>query len=769
MRIKNLWALLSLLCAASYANAAEGDAYEWPAYSPNIYYNFNDEVGTVDVPTKDVDGDCIKAAAGVKSKQYWSFIYGANRCSKITDTAIENLLNYFNQEFDYITNDMGWPRDSRVQNGYRSAVYLYGSMDCTGSNDTTATGGWQTTIDGYPAVSASYYPVYSFDPSCPYSDRVSQMNAMIHEGIHCILTDLGAKYVHWFQEGGNTWLQQEMAVRRGTTDKTKSNAYSGMGFLNGACIIAPFMPIECYSGWLLDGSFGGPGGQGVGGNNWRTYLGGTQYSNIFPTFLGVWISSGAVPWLWKNTPSIDGSNYILETMAGQMGDAQIRRLIMEYRAKLAMLDMQGWSENIRTLLNDNFGRQLGCEAEDSNWDSDCSIKNVAKWYATPYQTMTEQNGVLTPNSETTPGWSGANIVPLTVNGTTVKVKLTPIGDNMSLQLCYRATDGTPVYSEPVMGEGSATLRLDKTPQSGVVFAVVCNTDYAYKGNETRTKHHNYTLTLENGISGAADAKTRWYNDFNLQYDWSSVCNNCDEEEVKKESEIETIYEENYEVSLPIASDYASASVYLDATALASKFNMTAAELIAANINFYGVNSNGTFYKTSTANDPGHWFNNSGDVVAYSNEKSTIYSELTLDKMLINIGHYPDRVSVGDKYTVSQAFVVGMKAVKLNFNVTITAQSTGVESIANTKKDMLNVYYSDDDVVAEYTVPFNNVPVKLSLYTATGSLLTHFVNAIQSQGDYTHALKLSEAGLNAGVYLLKLSYPSHSETKVIRLK
>ena len=197
--------------------------------------------------------------------------------------------------------------------------------------------------------------------------------------------------------------------------------------------------------------------------------------------------------------------------------------------------------------------------------------------------------------------------------------------------------------------------------------------------------------------------------------------------------------------------------------------MTSAELIAANLNFYGVNSNGTFYKTSTANDPGHWFNNQGDVVVYSNEKATLYSELSLTNMTANIGHYPDRVSIGDQYTISQAFVVGMKAVKINFNITITAQTSDVENIANDKRNMLNVYYSDDEVVAEYNVPFNNVPVKLSLYTATGSLLTHFVNSIQAEGQYTHALKVNEAGLNAGVYLLKLTYPSHSETKVIRLK
>ena len=121
---------------------------------------------------------------------------------------------------------------------------------------------------------------------------------MIHEGIHAILTNLGAAHVHWFQEGGNTWLQQEMMRRSGASE------YSGMGFLNAGDIMAPFVPIENYSGWLLDGSFGGPGAEGVdaGGKkcNWRNMLGGVQYGNLFPTFLGLWVAEGAVPWIWVN-------------------------------------------------------------------------------------------------------------------------------------------------------------------------------------------------------------------------------------------------------------------------------------------------------------------------------------------------------------------------------------------------------------------------------------------------------------------------------------
>jgi hypothetical protein len=44
-------------------------------------------------------------------------------------------------------------------------------------------------------------------------DRVAQMGAVTHEGIHAVLADLpGCKNAAWFHEGGNTWLQQEAEV-----------------------------------------------------------------------------------------------------------------------------------------------------------------------------------------------------------------------------------------------------------------------------------------------------------------------------------------------------------------------------------------------------------------------------------------------------------------------------------------------------------------------------------------------------------------------------
>lgn len=757
--------LVSILLFLGIGNAfaGEGDAWNWPAYSPTVYYNFKDQGFVYEMPTKNYEGNCYNSAAGHKDKDWWTFVWGANRNSLVSDEAIENMLTRFNKDFSYITDTLGWPRDRRVQEGYRSSIYLYGSMDCTGSNDNQEKGGWQTVIDGYPCVSASYYPVYSFDSNCPYDDRQSQMDAMIHEGIHSILTDLGAKHVHWFQEGGNTWLQQEMMVRQ-----SKDEKYSGMGFLNAVDLIAPFIPIECYSGWLLDGSFGGPGAQGVDAGvdsnnqticNWRTTLGGVQYGNLFPTFLGLWISEGAVPWIWVNTTN--SNKYILETMAGKMGDEQPRRLIMEYRAKLAMCDMKKWSEEMRNLLNQNVGGSI------SHQFTPC-VKEVDAWKVTPYVVTTNNNGVLTPENRTTPGWSGANVIPLTVSGNTVKVELQPIGDNMSLQICYRATDGNPVYSNPVMGNDTAVLNIEKTPQDGVVFAVVCNTDYAYIGEETRKKHHDFRLKLIEGISKVADPYTKWYNNFKLDYDWEAVSHTATSEN-QEVTKIETTGTFAYDVKLPISTNYKPVQIVVNADNIAEKLGISTSVLTSdfgENILLYGVNSNGSLYKTSTANDPGHWFNANGNVVSYGTS-STIYSELDVNSMTFSIGNYPNLVKVGDVYSISQAFVSGNKQVTVTFNITIADESEGtsMNDEISSDEEPLVIFYEGNTIVANYNVLFDS-KVKLSLYTAYGALLTHLVNEWMPTGSYQYGIDLESMGLQKGIYLIKYETPGVSKTKAV---
>lgn len=477
------------------------DPYVWPSYNPSISYNFRDEFPALAEPTMELN-DCA-GVVGTQSSGWWTFRWGATANPLVTSASITPMLERMNKDFAYFRDVMGWPPDKRAKNGYRSAIYLYGSGLCTDNASNTALGGWQSSItyggQSWPMVLISYYPVYSYDPLCTYGDRTGQMGAVVHEGIHSVLADLpGCKNAAWFHEGGNTWLQQEAAA-------AQTGNYNSMGFLNGASFVAPFMPIECYSGWLQDDSFGGPSAEGVNmfeGSTqlctWRNLLGGVQYSNTFPTFLGITLGRGSIPWIWRYCPS-----RVLEGMSAQMGDAQMRRLIMEYRAKQALVDMGNWTGAVRALLDSQFGTTIKAEWEPS-WMS------PAHWSATPYaRTTNNGSGLLTPEARTTPGWSGANQIPLKVTGDVVTVNFQPLSPNMSCQLCYRTVAGQTVYSNPVFG-GDCSLKLVERPANNVVFAVICNTDYIYKGEATRKAHFDYRLQLVTGVTSAADINTKWY-------------------------------------------------------------------------------------------------------------------------------------------------------------------------------------------------------------------------------------------------------------------
>jgi hypothetical protein len=500
VRFLQMLLLAAIIGSGFFSNrvsAAQGDPYIWPQYNPTINYNFRDEFPSLSQPTKELSN--CSGVIGTQSDGWWTFKWGSTKNSLVTTAAITPLLARMNKDFAYFRDTMGWPPDKCVQGGYRSMVCLFGSGLCTDNASNTEKGGWQSSVGGYPIVLLSYYPVYCFDLSCTYTDRESQMGAVVHEGIHCILASMpGVKQAAWFHEGGNTWLQQQASAQQ-------TGDFSTMGFLNGTTFLAPFMPIECYSGWLQDGSFGGPSAEGVDMSEngkqictWRKYLGGNQYGNAFPTFLGEWLGLGSVPWIWRNCPG-----RVLEGISAKLGDEQTRRLIVEYRAKQALIDMKKWSNAFKRLLNDNFGSSIG--AEWSPYWINCD-----SWKATPYAKTTDDGtGLLTPEQRTTPGWSGANQIPLKVSGSMVTVDFQPIGKYMSCQLCYRAVDGSAVYSTPVTS-GNCSLRLDKAPNKNVIIAVICNTDYKYLGDETRKAHYDYRLKLVEGISAAADIYTKWY-------------------------------------------------------------------------------------------------------------------------------------------------------------------------------------------------------------------------------------------------------------------
>ena len=492
-------------CSKEELNMSGETFTSWPEYNPTIYYDFKSDYPDFTMPTANLPYTAPNMG-WIMQDGWWSFFAGRNANPLVTPAAVTPLLKKLNSDFGYIRDVMGWPPDKAARNGFRSAVFLYGSGLTTDNASNTDKGGWQSAVNikgvTYPMILLSYYPVYCFDPACTYSDTAYQTNGVIHEGIHAIFASMpGAGYKSWFHEGCNVWLQSTMQFERTNGDNYTSDSF---GWLAMGSILAPFIPVECYSGWLADGSFGGPDAEGVN-NNFRKIIGGVQYSEVFPTFLGEILGEKSIPWIWQNC-----TKHVLEGIGEELGKEQMQRLIQEYRARLCLADFKRYSLAVKNMYETYMGTVI---------ESDVAGVTITAWKATPYASTTEgDDGWLIPEERTLPGWTGANIIPIAVDGDQVTVSFKPSGtlsttDNMSCQLCYRTGDGTTVYGTP-FSKGSYTMAFDSyKPVNNIVFAVVCNLDYVYT-TDIRKNHFDYRLKLSPNAK-AANIYRRYFSDFVL--------------------------------------------------------------------------------------------------------------------------------------------------------------------------------------------------------------------------------------------------------------
>ena len=504
-----------------------GAFMEWPTY--NLSYDFHTEYPTLQQPTKlhnftKQDGTPANHYEG----DWWSIFWGDNLNTEVgTDsatvyTAAKNMVEKYDYDFKYIRDYMGWPPDLSARRGYKSFIYIFGSGLSNDNTANTEKGGYQGSayVDGqnWACVWASYYPFSRFrdDADKLWTDGEYQRNAMVHEGIHAIFADLGAcQGSSWFHEGGNTWLQGQVYAKR-------DGLYGDAGYLDGGPFLAPHMPIECYSGWLQDGSYGGPGAQGVNMYNssgsqvctWRSYLGGVQYANAFPVVVANICGDGVIPWIWRNC-----KDYVLKTMGDSIGEEPMRQIVTAYRARQALFDLGGWDKSYRNVVNSYFGTSVKAEWEPY-WI------NVAPFKLTPYQSVTldSKDGWMSPDTLTNPGWSGGNIIPIHVSGDVANVEFRPEDTQMRALLCYRTKDGKCYYSQPVKC-GNMSIDITEKPANGVVFCVVCNTDYVYLGDDQRKHHWDYRIRLGEGAKAIADTYTRWYKyEDELQDDYITAIN-----------------------------------------------------------------------------------------------------------------------------------------------------------------------------------------------------------------------------------------------------
>ncbi len=498
-----------------------GTPFSWEGRIPQFSHDWKTDAqfnyGVYEKPAKTHN---FKKKSGKKANSYsgewWSAFWGDNLNKTVgTDsatiyTAAKNMVDKFDSDFEYIRDYMGWPPDKNARKGYKSFVYIFGSGLANDNASNTEKGGYQasTFVDGdnYACVWASYYPFSRFraDADSKWNDGDYQREAMVHEGIHAIFADLNhCRKSSWFHEAGNTWLQSAMNTER-------YNKYGTPGFLDACPFVAPFMPIECYSGWLQDGSFGGPQAEGVNMFNeqgqqictWRNLLGGTQYGNAFPIILSEICGKGSIPWIWRNC-----EDYVLGGIGSLLGDETMRQLILQYRTRMATFDIGGWKKGYRKLMNDNIGLTVKAEWEPY-WI------NVAPFKLTPYQglTINSDDRWMAPDTLTNPGWSGCNIIPIHVDSkaNSATVEFLPQNDrDMRAQLCYTTKAGKIYYSQYAH---CGKLQIDVTdrPANNVVFLVVANTDYIFvNDNVQRKQHYDYRVRLLDGALQVADLYTKW--------------------------------------------------------------------------------------------------------------------------------------------------------------------------------------------------------------------------------------------------------------------
>ncbi len=137
-----------------------------------------------------------------------------------------------------------------------------------------------------------------------------------------------------------------------------------------------------------------------------------------------------------------------------------------------------------------------------------------------------------------------------------------------------------------------------------------------------------------------------------------------------------------------AKTYDSTPVQIDTEAAAESLGVSVSDLtslLGSTILFTGIDPDGTVTTTSTANDPGHWFDTNGNVTKFAGSPC-IFSELDKSTFACNIGQYPNACRAGESYVIRQALtylpgIAGsqMRRVVFEFHVNIVASFDHIQA------------------------------------------------------------------------------------------
>ncbi len=227
---------------------------------------------------------------------------------------------------------------------------------------------------------------------------------------------------------------------------------------------------------------------------------------------------------------------------------------------------------------------------------------------------------------------------------------------------------------------------------------------------------------------------------------------------------------NITATLPIDDNYATVSAKFNASEVAKKLGLTATTLTQAQ--FFALENDGNIVTNSTANTPGHWFSKDGKVVEWG-ETAYVFSEADLANGTLAIGHYPNRVSNGEKYSFTQGLAYNGKTVLFNITTNITNESGSDEGGKTTAlmygldkvSTHMNLALRNGNLEIRYTLPQRD-NVKISLFNGFGALLAQEITGMQNAGTHTRSLNMSQ--MPRGTYIVKITTGSYREARPINI-
>jgi len=250
-----------------------------------------------------------------------------------------------------------------------------------------------------------------------------------------------------------------------------------------------------------------------------------------------------------------------------------------------------------------------------------------------------------------PGTTGYNVIPLNVpeNGETVSVEFTgesnaegfnPVDASIAgwrYGFVALLENGQRVYGD-MHKEAEGTVSFDLPGNTDRLWFVVTGAPDVYSphpwdDNNSNDEQWPYTVQFTNtNITGLIDIS---------------------DDGTPEDAEF------TFDISFPADdTNYTGADVEADPADIARAFQLQPGEITSAigeDIQFYGVENDGTLNPNTTANGYGHWFDENGNVVNWG-EDARVFSEFDESGFRFRIGQYPDESSPGDSYTIKQALV-----------------------------------------------------------------------------------------------------------------